>query len=105
MPVVIDKALDLIGEMNTSVPSPHPMDESTAKGIFKYLKELGIPVTSEDVITRGSMDGWNGGFIKKVAGWADKINSGERVVIKHPKYFSSDMREILHHATSIKQEP
>ncbi|WP_208612280.1 DUF1889 family protein [Xenorhabdus beddingii] len=24
-------------------------------------------------------------LLKKVAGWADKINSGERVVIKHPR--------------------
>nr|VXZ92430.1 Domain of uncharacterised function (DUF1889) [Klebsiella pneumoniae] len=38
MPAVIDKALDFIGGMNTSEPVPQSMDESTAKGILKYLK-------------------------------------------------------------------
>ena len=40
MPAVIDKALDFIGGMNTSEPVPQSMDESTAKGILKYLKEI-----------------------------------------------------------------
>ncbi len=39
MPAVIDKALDFIGGMNTSEPVPQSMDESTAKGILKYLKD------------------------------------------------------------------
>ena len=37
MPTVIDKALDFIGGMNTSASTPHSMDESTVKGMFKYL--------------------------------------------------------------------
>ncbi len=41
MPAVIDKALDFIGAMDVSAPTPSSMNESTAKGIFKYLKELG----------------------------------------------------------------
>ena len=41
MPTAIDKALDFIGGMNTSASAPHSMDESTAKGILKYLHELG----------------------------------------------------------------
>ena len=43
MPAVIDKALDFIGAMDVSAPTPSSMNESTAKGIFKYLKELGVP--------------------------------------------------------------
>lgn len=42
MPAVIDKALDFIGAMDVSAPTPSSMNESTAKGIFKYLKELGV---------------------------------------------------------------
>ena len=68
MSAVIDKALDFINGMNTSSSAPHTMDESTAKGIFKYLNELG---------------------------WAERIESGERIVIKNPEYFSSYMREEL----------
>ncbi|MGQ7112602.1 DUF1889 family protein, partial [Escherichia sp. TWPC-MK] len=48
MPAVIDKALDFIGAMDVSAPTPSSMNESTAKGIFKYLKELGVPASAAD---------------------------------------------------------
>ncbi|MEW7312535.1 DUF1889 family protein [Buttiauxella gaviniae] len=95
MPAVIEKALDYIGGMNTSASTPHSMDESTAKGIFKYLKALGVPASAEDVTARATKEGWNIEFTKKVAGWAEKIDSGERVLIKNPEYFSSYMQEQL----------
>ena len=95
MPAVIDKALDFIGGMNTSEPVPQSMDESTAKGILKYLKELGVPASVADITARGDREGWNAGFTQKVAGWADKVNSGEHMLIKNPEYFSDYMREEL----------
>ncbi|MCZ7832942.1 MULTISPECIES: DUF1889 family protein [Atlantibacter] len=95
MPAVIDKALDFINGMNTSAPVPHPMDESTAKGLLKYLNELGVPASAQDVTARGLQEGWDAGFTQKVAGWAEKIASGNRVIIKNPEYFSSYMREQL----------
>ena len=85
MPAVIDKALDFIGGMNTSEPVPQSMDESTAKGILKYLKELGVPASPADVA----------GFTDKVAEWAERVAAGERLVIKHPEFFSTYMREEL----------
>lgn len=95
MPTVIDKALDFISGMDTSVSEPHSMDESTAKGMFKYLKELGVPASSADVKARGAQEGWDTGFTEKMAGWADKMQSDSRVVIKNPEYFSAYMREEL----------
>lgn len=95
MPAVIEKALDYIGGMNASASTPHSMDESTAKGIFKYLNELGVPASADDVTARANQEGWNTEFTKKVAGWADKIKSGNRVVIKNPEYFSAYMQEQL----------
>lgn len=95
MPAVIDKALDYINGMNTSVSVPHPMDESTVKGLFKHLKALGVPASAADVTARGAREGWDAGFTQKVAGWAEKIASGERVVIKDPEYFTSYMQEEL----------
>ncbi|BBV74539.1 hypothetical protein STW0522RAO56_05930 [Raoultella planticola] len=95
MPTAIDKALDFIGGMNTSEPVPASMDESTAKGILKYLHELGVPASADDVMARGEQEGWNSGFTHKVAGWAEKIAAGNRIVIKNPEYFSSYMREQL----------
>jgi hypothetical protein len=93
MPAVIDKALDFIGGMNTSEPVPQSMDESTAKGILKYLKELGVPATPADVAARGQQQGWSAGFTDKVAEWAERVAAGERLVIKHPEFFSTYMRK------------
>ena len=95
MPTVIAKALDFINAMDTTVPVPHSMDESTAKGIFKYLNEIGVQVSAEDITARATSEGWNPEFTKKVIGWAEKMRSGERVVIKDPEYFSAYMREQL----------
>lgn len=95
MATVIDKALDFIGGMDTSASEPHSMDESTIKGMLSYLKELGSPASSAEITARGNQDGWNTAFTHKVVGWASKIDSGERVLIKNPEYFSSYMREQL----------
>ena len=95
MPAVIDKALDFIGGMNTSEPVPQSMDETTAKRILKYLKELGVPATPADVAERGQQQGWSAGFTDKVADWAERIAAGERMVIKHPEFFSTYMQEEL----------
>lgn len=96
MPTAIEKALDFIGGMNTSASVPHSMDESTAKGILKYLHDLGVPVSPEVVVARGEQEGWNPEFTKKkVAGWAEKVASGNRILIKNPEYFSTYMQEQL----------
>ncbi|EGQ0032670.1 DUF1889 family protein [Escherichia albertii] len=95
MPAVIDKALDFISAMDISASIPSSMNESTAKGIFKYLKELGVPATTSDITTRASQEDWNPRFTEKMVGWAKKMESGERVVIKNPEYFSTYMQEEL----------
>lgn len=80
MPAVIDKALDFIGAMDVSAPTPSSMNESTAKGIFKYLKELGVPAIAADITARADQEGWTPGFTEKMVGWAKKMESGERIV-------------------------
>lgn len=92
---VIDKALDFIGGMDTTVTTPHPMDESTIKGMLKYLKELGVPANAKKIIARGAQDGWNEEFTHKIVTWADRVDAGDHLVIKHPEYFSAYMREQL----------
>lgn len=54
IPAVIDKPLDFINGMNTSVSVPHPMDESTTKGLLKYLIELGVPANTANVTAQGN---------------------------------------------------
>lgn len=53
MLVVIDKVLDFIGGMNMFELVLQFMDESIVKGIFKYLKELGVFVILVDVVVCG----------------------------------------------------
>ena len=95
MAAVIDKALDFIGGMDTSVAEPHSMDESTIKGMLKYLKELGVSTNATDITVRGNQEGWNTGFTNKIVEWADRVDSGDHIIIKNPEYFSSYMREQL----------
>ena len=95
MAAVIDKALDFIGGMNTSVSEPQSMDESTIKGMLKYLKELGMPANTADITLRANQEGWDSHFTSKIVEWADRVDSGDHIVIKNPEYFSSYMREQL----------
>jgi len=95
MAAVIDKALDFIGGMDTSASEPHSMDESTIKGMLKYLKELGVPATPTAITVRGNQEGWNTGFTHKIVEWADRVDAGDHLVIKNPEYFSAYMREQL----------
>ncbi|MGU4916638.1 DUF1889 family protein, partial [Escherichia coli] len=44
---------------------------------------------------RGQQQGWSAGFTDKVAEWAERVAAGERLVIKHPEFFSTYMREEL----------
>jgi hypothetical protein len=104
MPTAIEKALDFIGGMNTSASVPHSMDESTAKGILKYLHDLGVPASPEVVMARGEQEGWNPEFTKKVAGWAEKVASGNRILIKNPEYFSTYMQEQLKELSELTIE-
>ncbi len=76
MPAVIDKALDFIGAMDVSAPTPSSMNESTAKGIFKYLKELGVPASAADITARADQEGWNH-WVHGKNGWMGKKN-GDR---------------------------
>ncbi|MGP3592626.1 DUF1889 family protein [Vagococcus sp. WN89Y] len=81
---ILDQALVELDRMNTSVSAPHSVDESKAKEMLSYLKSLGFPLAGERIRKFGLIKGWNEEYTRKMAGWADKINVGERVVIKHP---------------------
>ncbi|WP_428945489.1 DUF1889 family protein [Pantoea sp. FN060301] len=95
MPALTDKALEYIDNMNTSSSAAHPMDESRAKEMFKFLKDLDNPISANDIRSHGAQNGWDSGFTKKMAEWADKVASGGRVVVKHPGYFSENMQKEL----------
>lgn len=71
MPAVIDKATDFIGAMDVSAPTPSSMNESTAKGIFKYLKNWEyprVPLILRRELTRRLEPRVHG----KMVGWAKK---------------------------------
>lgn len=93
--VVIDKVLDFIGVMDVLVLILSSMNESTVKGIFKYLKELGVFVSVVDITVRVDQEGWNFGFMEKMVGWVKKMEIGECFVIKNFEYFLIYMQEEL----------
>ncbi|MGP9437410.1 DUF1889 family protein [Ewingella sp. AOP8-B2-18] len=95
MSAVLNKALEHLDSMNTSSSAPHPYDESSAKELFKFLAAEGAPVQAHDVTAYGDDKGWNPGFTKKMASWADAVSSGGRVVIKHPDSLSDEYKEEL----------
>ncbi|MGS9149793.1 DUF1889 family protein, partial [Salmonella enterica subsp. enterica serovar Infantis] len=64
-------------------------DESTATGILTSVHDVGVPASPEVVMARGEQEGWNPEFTKKGAGWAEKVASGNRILIKTPEYFST----------------
>lgn len=85
--VVIDKVLDFIGVMDVLVLILSLMNESMVKGIFKYLKELGVFVSVVDIMVWVDQEGWNSGFMEKMVGWVKKMEIGECFVIKNFEYF------------------
>ncbi|HFR4114933.1 TPA: DUF1889 family protein [Yersinia enterocolitica] len=91
MSKIIEKSIDYIDRMNTSVSTLHPVDESRAKELFKFLKAEGVALESREIFSWGNRNGWDHGFTKKLAEWADKIYLGGRVVIKHPGYLSGEL--------------
>lgn len=95
MSAIIDKALDYIDSMNTSSSAPHPVDESCAKELFKFIYKLGQPISGVYIHNYGAQNGWNSGFTKKMAEWADKVAAGGRVQVKHPGYLSENIQEEL----------
>ncbi|ERT10887.1 DUF1889 family protein [Photorhabdus temperata] len=97
MKPIFKRTLENFNSLNTSVSSPHPSDESYIKEILKFLKNEGNELTSNDIFTWGSSHNWDNQFTKKVSDWADKINSGGRVIIKHPRLgekFKQELRSL-----------
>lgn len=95
MPTMKARALKELDGMNTSTSAPHPQDESTAKEMFKYIKEQGQPLHGQEIKAYGQAKGWNAGFTKTMAEWADKIASGGRVVVKHPGQLTDELKKHL----------
>jgi len=89
------RALKELDGMNTSTSAPHAQDESTAKEMFKYMKEQGQPLPGQEIKAYGQAKGWNAGFTKKMAEWADKVASGGRVVVKHPGQLTDGLKKHL----------
>lgn len=95
MPTIQDQALSELDGMNTSTSSPHPQDESKAKEMFKYLKDLGAVLSGDQVRGYGQSQGWNNGYTKKMAEWADKIATGGRVQVKFPGQLTEGCKKTL----------
>ena len=84
MDKVLERALEHLSVViNTSTGLAHPLDESTAKELFKYLRELGGTLDYSEIYQWSQDQGWADRHSKEIAGLAEKISAGGRVVVKH----------------------
>lgn len=81
--------------INTSTGLAHPLDESTAKELFKYLHVLGVALDYSEIYQWTKEQGWAERHCKELASLAEKIGSGGRVVIKHPGRLNEQLMEEL----------
>lgn len=92
----LERALEHLGVViNTSTGLAHPLDESTAKELFKYLHELGVALDYSEIYHWTQSQGWADQHSKELAGLAEKIGSGGRVVVKHKGRLSESFKNEL----------
>ncbi|HDV8379640.1 TPA: DUF1889 family protein [Citrobacter freundii] len=93
---VLERALEHLSVViNTSTGLAHPLDESTAKELFKYLRELGVALDYSEVYQWAQEQGWADRHCKEIAGLAEKIGAGGRVVVKHKGRLNDAFKEEL----------
>ncbi len=73
----------------------HPLDESTAKELFKYLHTLGVNLDYFEIYEWARKHGWEERHAKSLAELAAKIGSGGRVVIKHKGRLNDELKKQL----------
>ncbi|EGO0676175.1 DUF1889 family protein [Salmonella enterica] len=92
----LERALEHLGVViNTSTGLAHPLDESTAKELFKYLHELGVALDYSEIYQWTQAQGWADKHCKEIASLAEKIGSGGRVVVKHKGRLNDTFKEEL----------
>lgn len=85
MKPILERALEHLGIVtNVSTGLTHPLDDSTAKELFKFLRSEGIYLDHTEIETWALKNQWLPRHAKQLAELAEKISSGGRVVIKHP---------------------
>jgi len=84
-PILRESIAKLSVVANVSAGLAHPVDEARAKELFKALHQQGIPLSMDDVYTLAIENQWSDRHATDLAKLADKIGSGGRVQIKHPK--------------------
>ena len=83
---ILRKAIEsLTHVVNISTGLAHPLDDSRAKELFKALRKQGIPTKQEDVYAAAVANAWPERHAKTLSEIADKIGSGGRVRISHPR--------------------
>lgn len=77
------KALSSIVNVNSGLS--HPFDDARAKELFKALYAEGIPLAHSEIEALALANHWPSRHAKELAKLAERIGSGKRVMIKHPR--------------------
>ncbi|EFG9412608.1 TPA: DUF1889 family protein [Escherichia coli] len=92
----LERALEYLSVViNTSTGLAHPLDESTAKELFKYLHELGIALEYSEIHQWAQKQGWENRHCNELASLAERISSGGRVVVKHKGRLNENLKKEL----------
>lgn len=83
---ILKKSIETLSHViNVSTGLTHPLDESRAKELFKALHKQGIQLNSSEIYSLAISNSWPERHAKSLSELAEKIASGGRVQIKHPK--------------------
>ena len=83
---IVEKAVEILSIVaNVSTGLAHPNDEARAKELFKALHARSVDLDYQNVYEAATKHSWPERHAKALAELAEKIGSGGRVQIKHPK--------------------
>lgn len=83
---IVEKAVEILSVVvNVSTGLAHPNDEARAKELFKALHARSVDLDYQQVYDAARQCAWQDRHAQTLAALAEKIGSGGRVQIKHPK--------------------
>lgn len=83
---IVDKAVEVLtAVVNVATGLAHPFDEARAKELFRALHDRAVDLDYQQVYTAATKRSWSERHAQELAELAEKIGSGGRVQIKHPR--------------------
>lgn len=96
--ILVEALKKLSNRINLSTGLLHPSDECFAKELFKFLKEEGVALNSNEIASWAVANKWSDKHATDLGSLAERIGQGNRVVIKFKdqlnEQIKSDLRKL-----------